>query len=97
MKLAWSTLAIEELRELRRYSVGRWGLAVASAYLADVRGAAKQVAARPEEAKHLDRRFRLVRVRSHWLIVQVDNAADRVIVARVLHTAMDLERHLPRD
>jgi plasmid stabilization system protein ParE len=29
------------------------------------------------------------------LIVHVDPAADRVTIARVLHTAMDIDRRLP--
>lgn len=95
MRLAWSSLAKAELAALRRYSIERWGRTVALRYLEDVRDAAKQLAASPERAKPLNRMFRIARVRSHYLIVQVDEAADRLIVARVLHTAMDVERHLP--
>ena len=39
--------------------------------------------------------FRIVRVRSHHRIVQVDTDADQLTVARVLHAALDIERHLP--
>lgn len=95
MKLAWSNLAKEELRELRRYSMERWGHDVAVRYLEDVRDAAKLVAERPERARPLRGPFRIRRVRSHYLILHVDEAADRLTVARVLHSAMDLERHLP--
>ena len=95
MRLAWSNLAIEELRALRRFSVERWGKDVAARYLADVRAAAKQVAVHPARARPLRGALRLVRVRSHYLVVHVDDAADQLTVARVLHTAADLERHLP--
>lgn len=95
MKLAWSNLAAQELRALRIYSIERWGKPVALRYLSDVQAAAKRVAAEPERARELKDAFRLVRVRSHYLIVHVDDAADRLTIARVLHTAMDLERHLP--
>ena len=95
MRLAWSNLATDDLRDLRHYSVERWGRAVATQYLSDVRDEAKRVAARPDRAKPLKGVWRLARVRSHYLIVQVDEAADRITVARVLHVATDLERHLP--
>ena len=97
MKLAWSALAVEEMRELGRYSIHQWGKAVATRYVSDVRVAAKQVATRPDRARLLRGTLRLVRVRSHYLIVNVDEEADVLTVARVLHTAMDLERHLPKD
>ncbi len=96
MKLAWSNLAISELRVLRTYSTERWGAALAARYLADVRDAAKAIAARPDRARPLRAGLRLARVRSHYLIVEVDEAAGQVTIARVLHVAMDLERHLPR-
>lgn len=95
MKLVWSDRATEELRALKRFSTERWGAAVAYRYLADVRDMAKSVAARPDRARHLRGTLRLARVRSHYLIINVDDEAQRLTVARVLHSAMDLERHLP--
>lgn len=97
MRLAWSNLAIKELRALRRFSRERWGPAVATRYLEDVRDAAKQLAGNPGLARPLRGRLGVFRVRSHYLIVNVDADANRITVARVLHTAMDLERHLPTD
>lgn len=95
MKLAWSKLAVEELDALRRYSIERWGLEVATRYLADIRDSAKRVAANPALARPISPEFRLFRVRSHYLIVSPDPTTGTLIVARVLHTAMDLERDLP--
>ncbi len=95
MRLAWSNRAREELEALRRFSLERWGADVARAYLSDIRDAAKAVAERPERSRALRGRFRIHRVRSHYLILEVDPEAGRVTVARVLHTVMDLERHLP--
>ena len=95
MKLAWSNLAKIELQELRRSSVERWGRDVAQRYLGDVRTAAKRLSVDPLRAKLLKGPFRILRVRSHYLIVHVDAVADRSTVARVLHVAMDIERHLP--
>lgn len=95
MKLAWSKLAVEELGALRRYSIERWGLEVTTRYLADIRDGAKHVAAKPALARPITAEFRLVRVRSHYLVVSLDTTTNTLIVARVLHVAMDLERHLP--
>lgn len=97
MKLAWSNLAIQELQALRTYSIERWGRDIAIRYMSDLRDAAEKVAVRPDRTRRLMGPFRVVRVRSHYLIVHVDEAAERVTIARVLHTAMDLERHLPLD
>ena len=95
MRLAWSNLASNELRDLRRYSVERWGRDVALRYMEDVRDAAKRAAANPQAARPLRGMLRILRVRSHYLIVHVDKKAGRLTVARVLHVAMDIERYLP--
>ena len=97
MKLAWSNLAVQELSQLRRFSIKRWGRPVAVRYLEDIRDAAQRLAANPQSARPLRGKLRIARVRSHYLIVQVDETADQLTVARVLHTAMDLERHLGWD
>jgi toxin ParE1/3/4 len=93
VKLAWSKLARRELEALRRYSIENWGADVARRYLEDIRDAARLVAAQPERARPLRGPFRILRVRSHYLIVHVE--ADRLTIARVLHSRMDIERHLP--
>ena len=97
MKLAWSNLARQELEELRQYSIEHWGTAVARRYLEDIRDAAKAAAQHPEHARHLRTSFRILRVRSHYLVLHVDPQEQRVTVARVLHVAMDIERHLPKE
>jgi plasmid stabilization system protein ParE len=95
VKLVWSRLAVEALREVRRHSIERWGRDVALRYLQDVRDAAKRVAADPHAARELRGDLRILRVRSHYLIVHVNDGTSTVTVARVLHAAMDVERHLP--
>ena len=95
MKVIWSALARQELEALRRFSIGRWGREVAVRYLEDVRDAAARAGLDPRLARPLKGRFRILRVRSHYLILHLDAGADHLIVTRVLHTAMDVERHLP--
>ena len=97
MKLAWSNLARQELGALRRHSIGTWGNAVAHRYLGDIRDAAKAIAADPACARPLRGALRIRRVRSHYLIVHVDIQNGEVTIARVLHQAMDIERHLPTE
>jgi plasmid stabilization system protein ParE len=94
LKLAWSNLAREELVALRRFSIKRWGRDVTQLYLQDLRAAAKQLCVDPGRAKPLKGPYRILRVRSHYLIVHVEPEADRVTIARVLRVAMDIERHL---
>ena len=94
MKLSWSDLAKQELREIRRFSIGRWGVEVAYRYVADIRDAARTAALEPYQLPMLKGAFRVKRIRSHYLIFQIDTASGRMIVARILHSAMDLERHL---
>ena len=95
MRLVWANRATAELHDLRRYSIERWGAPVAKRYLEDIRDAARRVAATPDRARLLRGPYRILRVRSHYLIVHIDDAADRATIARVLHVAMDIERHLP--
>lgn len=96
MKLAWSNLAKQELHDLRRYSVDHWGVVVARRYLEDVRDAVRALADRPTSGRLLKGSLRILRVRSHYLIVDVDPEQQLVTIARVLHSAMDIERHLPK-
>jgi plasmid stabilization system protein ParE len=95
VRLAWSDVAKAELQALWQTSVARWGDHVALRYLEDIRAAAKRLGADPFRARPLKGAFRIQRVRSHYLIVHVDTAADRLTSARLLHVAMDVERHLP--
>jgi plasmid stabilization system protein ParE len=95
LRLAWSSLAKAELAAIRRFSLERWGAAVAHRYLADLRDAARTAADAPERLRPLKGPFRIRRVRSHYLILHVDGDAGRVTVARILHVRMDIERHLP--
>lgn len=85
------------MTELRRFSIDRWGPAVALRYLEDVGDAAKRLATNPQSARPLRAQLRIHRVRSHYLIAHVDRESDTLTIARVLHTAMDIERHLDGD
>ena len=94
MRLVWSNRARQDLEALKRYSVDTWGAAVASRYLRDIRDGAKASATNPERTRVLREPYRIVRVRSHYLILHLSRELQQLTVARVLHVAMDIERHL---
>ena len=95
MRLGWSNKAREELEALREFSIKTWGAGVARQYLSDIRDAARLIAGQPDPARPLKGDFRIMRVRSHYLICHLDKGADRLTIARILHVSMDIERHLP--
>ena len=95
MKLAWSNVARAELAEIRRYSTDPWGANTAIRYMRDLRNAAGAAAAEGARVRLLRGPWRIIRARSHFLICHRDERADTLTVARVLHAAMDIERHLP--
>ncbi len=97
MKLLWTVRAEGDLRAIRKYSVEHWGGRVAIDYLKAIRDAARGVATGQRRLRELPGGYASVSVRSHILVLRVDPEAGTMTVARVLHQAMDPERHLPRD
>ena len=95
MKLAWSTRAEAELRDIRTYSVERWGRCIATDYLRAIHSAAKHAATGKVQLRPLREGFWSLRVRSHLLIIQINEPETEIMVVRILHSAMDIERHLP--
>ena len=105
MKRAWSSLARAELQALRRFSEQRRGREITLRQialrqitlrqLAEIRSAANTVRTEPHLARPLKAPFCRVRVGSHYRILHIDREADRLTVARILHAAMDIDRHLP--
>jgi plasmid stabilization system protein ParE len=94
VKLVWSVLAREELEAIKNHSIDTWGISVGRRYMSDIRDAAKLIARDPQRCRKLNEEFSLYRVRSHYLIVKPNAQDDLLMIARVLHVAMDLERHL---
>ena len=94
MKLRWTNQAKAELAQIQRFSKDRWGTETAKAYLTDIRNAARAIAADQASLRPLRPPFSIKRVRSHYLIVHINNENRILTVARVLHTSMDVGRHL---
>ncbi len=95
MKLLWSEPARANLLEIRRHSVRTWGKATATNYLNEIRETASAIAKNPGLARKLRGDYRIVRVRSHYLVCHCDDTKDVLTIARIPHIAMDIERHLP--
>ena len=77
MKRAWSKLAIQELREVRRYAAGRWGRDVALRSIQDVRDAAKRVACEPATAKILRDYLQIMRAHALFGSIYQRDCIDR--------------------
>jgi plasmid stabilization system protein ParE len=95
LKLVWSKLAARELLLLRRSSIERWGHDVAQRYLEDLQAAVARLSLDPLAARPLKGDYRIHRVRSHYLLLHFDRDLGLLTIARVLHVARDIERHLP--
>lgn len=95
MKVVWSDRAKADLREIRSYSVGNWRARVAAKYLKHLHDAARAAGREPGRARLVQGRVRYLRVRSHYLLLIVDPHIGRMVIVRVLHERMDIERHLP--
>jgi toxin ParE1/3/4 len=83
------------IREIWEYSAVRHGEDAADAYLRDIEAALARLADYPElgaPRAELGPDLRSLPVREHRLFYFV--YPDRVSVARVLHKAMDVQRHL---
>ena len=95
MRLVWSNISKQEMLELRAYSLKIWGRDVAVKYMSDIRDCAKLIARGPHVGRRLKGDFRIIRVRSHYLIFKINEATKTAVIARVIHVTMDIERHLP--
>jgi plasmid stabilization system protein ParE len=94
MALAWSNLARNEPRPFYRFSVRPWGSDVAKRSLQDARTAARAVALAPGRARPVTGHL-LAFAADLMLTVGVDRMRERVIVPRIRHVLMEIERHSP--
>jgi plasmid stabilization system protein ParE len=95
MRLVWSNLTKNELNAVRTYSLKSWGHDVAARFMSDIGDAAKELAKNPKISRPLRGELRLFRVRSHYLIVTLDDSKAALVIMRALHVNGDIERHLP--
>ena len=85
--------ATGDLSDIRAYTVGKWGLDQADAYLREIGAAFGRIASGETISTAVGKRdFRKVRVRSHVIYFRENETAVRVV--RVLHGSMDAEWRL---
>lgn len=95
MKVRLRASARRDLRAIWDYSVGRHGEELAASYLRDIDAALARLTDYPElgaSREDLGPDVRSLPVREHRIFYVV--YPDRLSVFRVLHKAMDVQRHL---
>ena len=95
MKLSWSEQAKQDLRDIRDYSVLRWGDRVARDYIEKIVACAKAGTGDPARFRPYYGAYRYARAGAHYVMVHMDETGDKLTVVRVLHESMDITRHLP--
>jgi toxin ParE1/3/4 len=95
MKLRLRAAAVRDLDGIFDYSLATHGAAAAEAYLRALKAAMERLLNFPELGAARDDLapgLRGLPVREHRVFYRIEGA--EVVVARVLHKAMDAERHL---
>ena len=95
MKLVVSPRARADIDEIWKYTAHRWGERQAEVYLRLVEEGVNAVAANPAVGRPCDEvrpGYRRYPLGSHVLFYRV--SAERVVVIRILHQRMDVDRHL---
>ena len=98
MQLRLSKLAIGDITLIHDYTVGEWGEEQAVKYVHALWDALEEVAAAPERWRLRPDIFDGCRARvcaSHLIIYRVREGT--VEIGRILHGAMNLRDHVPRD
>ncbi|MEZ5980346.1 MAG: type II toxin-antitoxin system RelE/ParE family toxin [Planctomycetota bacterium] len=83
--------AVRDVEEIERYSEGRWGRAVADAYLDDIERALDRIGASPgiiQRRLAVSAHLRFYPVREHVLVC--DMVLGAVVVLAVWHGSMDV-------
>jgi toxin ParE1/3/4 len=96
MRVEFTPLAKADLADIWDYTAARWGTAQADQYVRDIDATAEAVAAGKAQARDMSEvrpGYRRATSGSHFLILR-DGDDDALIVVRVLHRRMAIDRHL---
>jgi toxin ParE1/3/4 len=87
--------ALQDIRDVETYSIGRWGRAAARKYIDGIECALDRIAKEPQllrqESQFADS-LRFYRVQKHVLVFDVQD--DVIYLLTVLHTGMDIPNRL---
>ena len=95
MRFVVSPRAHADLDDIWDYTVQQWGVRQAEIYVRLIKTAVDAISADPKVGRSCDDvrpGYRRYAVGSHVLFYRVTTAA--VVVVRILHRRMDIERHL---
>lgn len=94
MKLKLRAAAERDLDGIFDYSVAMHGAGSAETYIRDIQMTIERLLKYPElgENTGLRPKLRAVSAREHRIFYRIEG--DAIVVARVLHKAMDVQRHL---
>lgn len=96
-------LAKTDLKRIWHFSRERWGVEQADRYLRELDCAIKDLLRFPElgvDQGHIRSGYRALHVKRHWVFCRLLGhrlEIVRVEIVRVLHDAMDIDRHLPTE
>jgi toxin ParE1/3/4 len=95
-RLTYSRAAERDLAEIHAYTIARWGEAQADRYLSDLESACNRIADGSAIVSRLpfraDEMFR-ARQGRHFIIFR-EEVDGGVLIVRVLHERMDVDRHV---
>lgn len=95
VRLRLTYRAANDLRDIERYSIEKWGRRTADEYLADMEAALQRLVENPEllrEEPDFHSSLRFYRVNRHWLVCEVQ--ADLILVLTVAHASMDVRSRI---
>ena len=93
----FSPRAAEDVKDIVRYTKGRWGLEQARRYRQELELGLQKLSLSPNLGRNREdiaSTIRSFRVGSHIAFYKADK--DRIVVIRVLHSSMDVERAFQR-
>ena len=93
-RLAFSPAAIADLNEIWDYSADHWGPDRADLYINEIRDACNSIALGQKHGRHVDARPGYLRISAGSHVVYYQARGDVMNVIRVLHSRMDVDRHL---
>lgn len=89
--------AANDLEDIWYYTLENWSLEQADRYLKLVLEEITYLAGKPEVGKDygkVRKRYRIAKVKSHFIFYKINLKENNLIVIRVLHEMMDIESHL---
>jgi len=98
MTLDLTDAAIDDLRKIREYTLQNWGTHQEELYLTGIWHRFSEVLENPERFRLREDLFpgcRIAAYQSHIILFRVET--NTLEVMRVLHGAMDVSRHLPKN